>query len=62
VSAVPEEFMRELSLQPPRRPPEPESACDPGQRSEQTFWQWFAIGVLVFCWVAEATMCALRGF
>jgi hypothetical protein len=28
----------------------------------QRFWQWFALGVLAFCWVAEASMCALRGF
>ena len=28
----------------------------------QRFWQWFALGVLVFCWIAEATMCAERGF
>jgi len=31
-------------------------------RALQTFWQWFAVGVLVFCWVAEATLCAQRGF
>ena len=29
---------------------------------EQTFWQWFAVGVLLFCWAAEATLCAERGF
>jgi hypothetical protein len=29
---------------------------------EQAFWQWFAVALLVFCWVAEASMCALRGF
>jgi len=29
---------------------------------EQTFWQWFAVCVLLFCWIAEATMCAERGF
>ena len=28
----------------------------------QTFWQWFAVGVLLFCWIAEATLCAQRGF
>jgi hypothetical protein len=28
----------------------------------QRFWQWFALGVLAFCWIAEASMCALRGF
>jgi len=36
-------------------------------RSEQeddqsTFWVWFALGVLIFCWIAEASMCAERGF
>jgi hypothetical protein len=28
----------------------------------QKFWQWFAIGVLLLCWIAEATMCGERGF
>jgi len=28
----------------------------------QTFWQWFAVGLLLFCWCAEASMCAQRGF
>ena len=28
----------------------------------QKFWQWFALAALVFCWIAEATMCAERGF
>ena len=28
----------------------------------ETGSQWFAIGVLVFCWLAEASMCAERGF
>jgi hypothetical protein len=26
------------------------------------FWQWLAIGVLVGCWLAEATWCIDRGF
>jgi hypothetical protein len=26
------------------------------------FWHWFAFGVLMFCWIAEASMCADRGF
>jgi hypothetical protein len=26
------------------------------------FWPWFALGVLLFCWIAEASMCAERGF
>ena len=29
---------------------------------DQTFWQWFAVGLLLFCWCAEASMCAQRGF
>ena len=32
------------------------------ERSLQTFWHWFAVGVLLFCWIAEATLCAERGF
>jgi hypothetical protein len=28
----------------------------------QKFWQWFALAALLFCWIAEATMCADRGF
>jgi hypothetical protein len=28
----------------------------------QRFWPWFALGVLMFCWIAEATLCAVRGF
>jgi hypothetical protein len=38
------------------------SETDAQPEFEQTFWQWFAVGVLLFCWVAEATMCAMRGF
>ena len=32
------------------------------ERDLQNFWHWFAVGVLVFCWVAEAMLCAQRGF
>ena len=28
----------------------------------QKVWPWFAIGMLLFCWIAEATLCAERGF
>jgi hypothetical protein len=31
-------------------------------QSVQRFWHWFALGTLAFCWVAEASMCAARGF
>jgi hypothetical protein len=30
--------------------------------SQATFWHWFAIAALLFAWIAEATMCAERGF
>jgi hypothetical protein len=32
------------------------------EEATQKFWLWFALGVLLFCWTAEATMCAARGF
>lgn len=32
------------------------------EEGQSTFWVWFALGVLIFCWIAEATMCAERGF
>jgi len=42
-------------------PPE-ESATEPEEDPVQTLWHWFAIGLLLFCWIAEASMCADRGF
>jgi hypothetical protein len=27
-----------------------------------SLWQWIAVGLLLVCWVAEASMCADRGF
>jgi len=62
MSAVPEDFMR--------RPPDirvhdrKRRASDRHENDSpaQTFWMWFAIGALLFCWIAEATMCAERGF
>jgi len=32
------------------------------EEDQSIFWVWFALGVLIFCWIAEATMCAERGF
>ncbi len=32
------------------------------ERTLEAIWHWFAVGVLIFCWTAEATLCALRGF
>jgi hypothetical protein len=31
-------------------------------RPQPVFWHWFALAVLLFAWIAEATMCAERGF
>ena len=66
MSAVPEAFMheppetreRDADRRKAGTPADPRSADTP----EQKFWHWFAIGVLLFCWIAEATMCADRGF
>ena len=53
MSALPEHFMNE------NREPEDEGE---GEDSLATFWQWFALAVLLLAWIAEATMCADRGF
>jgi hypothetical protein len=39
-------------------PPDPATE----EQSQSSFWHWFAIGVLLFSWIAEASMCAERGF
>ena len=62
MSAVPEVFMRpppEIHLQVSKRPARDRNDTD---TVVQKFWQWFAVAALLFCWVAEATMCAERGF
>jgi hypothetical protein len=59
VSAVPEDFMHPPPESGDAHTPRREPATD---TPEQKFWHWFAIGVLLFCWVAEATLCADRGF
>jgi hypothetical protein len=45
-------------------PRERDETRDPKEHSESesTFWQWFALAALLFAWIAEATMCAERGF
>lgn len=43
-----------------KRDAAPEPATD--EESDSAFWVWFALGVLMFCWIAEASMCAVRGF
>jgi hypothetical protein len=61
VSAVPDDFMRTRSSDPRRRPGRGRERHDADTRTER-FWQWFALLALLFCWIAEATMCAERGF
>jgi hypothetical protein len=39
-----------------------ESATEREEDPVQTLWHWFAVGLLLFCWIAEASMCADRGF
>lgn len=34
----------------------------PEEPSQPVFWHWFALAVLLCAWIAEATMCAERGF
>ena len=66
MSAVPEHFMnenREPGENDLREYPRPSAdEGDDANGSLATFWQWFALAVLLFAWVAEATMCADRGF
>jgi hypothetical protein len=35
---------------------------EPPEEPVQKLWHWFAVGLLAFCWIAEASMCADRGF
>jgi hypothetical protein len=59
MSAIPEAFMHPPTEPGDTRTPRREPATD---TPEQKFRHWFAIGVLLFCWIAEATLCASRGF
>ena len=62
MSAVPEDFVRSLPdirIHEPKRPVHERNDAD---ARLQKFWQWFAVVALLFCWIAEATLCAERGF
>lgn len=53
-----------MDQQPENRAPvrdEPRDSA-PEEQSQSVFWHWFALAVLLFAWIAEATMCAERGF
>jgi len=58
MSAAREYFMYE----PPEIRDQDEAPPQESDAKLQTFWHWFALGVLAFCWIAEASMCAERGF
>ena len=62
MSAVPEDLMHrrvDVRIQEPQRPASDREEVDtPAQR----FWLWFGLAALLFCWIAEATLCAERGF
>jgi hypothetical protein len=70
MSAVPEHFMshnhdhRRPETRPETREEPPPATEGSGDENDSlaTFWQWFALAVLLFAWIAEATMCADRGF
>lgn len=62
MSAVPEDFMKariDIRIREPRRRARDRDEAD---TPAQKFWLWFALAALAFCWIAEATMCAERGF
>jgi len=61
MNAAPEYFMNESrGTRGERR--DTGSDCSENDDGQSSFWVWFAVGVLLFCWIAEATMCAERGF
>jgi len=47
---------------PKPRASEPKARDRDDEHGLQAVWQWFAVGVLLFCWIAEATLCAQRWF
>lgn len=62
MSAVLKDFMNASpENREPRNLDEPRDSAEESD-SDATFWQWFALAALLFAWIAEATMCAERGF
>jgi hypothetical protein len=59
MSAVPEDFMRDLVKD---RDRVEEKAAQTGaqQESRAGIWQWLFIGVLLACWLAEAALSQAR--
>jgi hypothetical protein len=61
VSAVLKSFMNETPETRESEDREPRDAAEEND-SEGSFWHWFALAALLLAWIAEATMCAERGF
>ena len=51
-----------MSEQPHEPEPTNPRERDAPRESSHALWGWVAVGVLVLCWIAEASMCAARGF
>ena len=62
MSAVPEDFMRQRVDIRVAEPKQWIRDRDEADTLAQKFWSWFALVALAFCWIAEATLCAERGF
>ena len=61
MSAVPEDFMRDPASD---RDLVRDKTAQTGAEKESRagIWQWLFIGVLLACWLAEATLCAASGY
>jgi hypothetical protein len=45
-----------------REPAADKSQDERSATAAQKSWAWIAVGVLLLCWIAEASLCAARGF
>jgi hypothetical protein len=59
MSAVPEDFMRDPAK---NRVEEEAATAGAEQETRAGIWQWLFFGVLLACWLAEATLCAASGY
>jgi hypothetical protein len=61
VSAIPEEFMREPADRRESMRPDNVSRQAENEKSRSDGWQWLAVGLLLACWLAEASLYAGPG-
>jgi len=61
MSAVPEDFMSEPAKDRSDREPGT-TRGDAEQEARAGLYQWLLIGILLACWLAEATLCAATGY